>query len=89
MTRKKADLAPERRKNAVQCPESKRKAEKTASLHRQPDSSTPFATDSVELIKQSSESLAGRIEHVSLSPFSVAELGADKIARLWLREVSP
>lgn len=40
---------------------------------------------SVGLIKQSSESLAGRIEHVSLSPFSVAELGTDNISKLWLR----
>jgi predicted AAA+ superfamily ATPase len=36
-----------------------------------------------ELIKQSSESLAGRISHIELTPFSFAEVG--EIKKLWLR----
>ena len=37
------------------------------------------------LQRQSAESLAGRIEVVSLSGFSLGEIGASGIARLWLR----
>ncbi len=40
---------------------------------------------SPELLRQSSESLAGRLEVVELSGFGLAELGVDKLDRLWLR----
>jgi predicted AAA+ superfamily ATPase len=41
---------------------------------------------SLELLRQSSESLAGRIAHVELAPFDVTELRArDPVERLWLR----
>ncbi len=37
------------------------------------------------LLRQSAESLAGRIEVVSLSGFSLGEVGPDAMERLWLR----
>ncbi len=37
------------------------------------------------LMKHSSESLAGRVAHVELSPFCLGETGADSRSRLWLR----
>ncbi len=40
---------------------------------------------SPELLRQSSESLAGRIETISLSGFSLAEVGASSVERHWLR----
>jgi uncharacterized protein len=40
---------------------------------------------SPELLRQASESLAGRIEVVELSGFSLAEVGADAREALWLR----
>jgi predicted AAA+ superfamily ATPase len=40
---------------------------------------------SPELLRQSSESLAGRIETLSISGFSLEEVGAKAIARHWLR----
>ena len=40
---------------------------------------------SVELIRQSSESLAGRICYLELSGLSVLELGAEASERLWIR----
>lgn len=40
---------------------------------------------SPELLRQSSESLAGRIETIALSGFSVAEVGARALNRHWLR----
>lgn len=36
-----------------------------------------------ELIRQSSETLAGRIGHIELTPFSLEEVGEDNIASLW------
>ena len=39
---------------------------------------------SIELLKQSSESLAGRIEFVNLSPLNVSEVGESEIGKLWL-----
>jgi hypothetical protein len=36
-----------------------------------------------ELIRQSSETLAGRIGHIELTPFSLEELGKQNIAKLW------
>lgn len=38
-----------------------------------------------ELLRQSSESLAGRIEYVELGGFRVDEVGAARMPRLWLR----
>ena len=40
---------------------------------------------SMELLKQSSESLAGRIAYLELSPLDVTETGQDKLERLWIR----
>ena len=40
---------------------------------------------SMEFLKQSSESLAGRIAYVELSPLDVLETGADGSERLWIR----
>jgi len=36
-----------------------------------------------ELIRQSSETLAGRIGHIELTPFSLQEVGKNSIAKLW------
>jgi len=38
-----------------------------------------------DLLRQSSESLAGRVEHVSVGGFTVAEVGADAWRELWVR----
>ncbi len=38
-----------------------------------------------ELLRQSSESLAGRVEHLAIGGFSLAELGAESADKLWLR----
>jgi hypothetical protein len=38
-----------------------------------------------ELLRQNSESLAGRIEHISISGFSLAELGSREAGSLWRR----
>ncbi len=38
-----------------------------------------------DLMRQTSESLAGRMERVAISGFSLAELGADAEQRLWMR----
>lgn len=40
---------------------------------------------SVDLLRQSSESLAGRIEYLELAPLDVLETGADTQDRLWTR----
>ncbi len=39
----------------------------------------------MDLLKQSGESLAGRISYLELAPFDALEIGRDPIARLWLR----
>ena len=39
---------------------------------------------SVEMLKQSSETLAGRIEYINLNPLSVSEVGENLISKLWL-----
>jgi len=44
-----------------------------------------LSSASVELIQQSSESLAGRICYLELSGLSVLELGAEATERLWIR----
>jgi len=38
-----------------------------------------------DLLRQSSESLAGRVEYVTIGGFSLRELGAEYESRLWLR----
>lgn len=38
-----------------------------------------------DLLRQSSESLAGRVEYVTIGGFSLDELGAEAESRLWLR----
>lgn len=40
---------------------------------------------SMELMRQSSESLAGRIAHLELAPLDVLEVGESKLDRLWVR----
>ncbi len=42
---------------------------------------------SIELLRQSGESLAGRIEYVEMGPFDVLEVGGDPqaLTRLWVR----
>lgn len=40
---------------------------------------------SIDLLRQSSESLAGRIATMELSPLNIAEVGADKLQALWVR----
>ena len=37
------------------------------------------------LLRQSGESLAGRIAHVELTPFRIPEVGAEMLSQLWLR----
>lgn len=44
---------------------------------------------SPELLRQSSESLAGRLETISLSGFDLAEVGPRMLARHWLRGAFP
>ena len=41
----------------------------------------------IDLLRQSSESLAGRIAYIDMGPFDVVEVGADEAARtnLWVR----
>lgn len=40
---------------------------------------------SIELLRQSSETLAGRIEYVDLSPFNAKEVAEEPLTPLWLR----
>ena len=40
---------------------------------------------SIELLKQSSESLAGRVAYLELNPIDVTEVNADKLSKLWNR----
>jgi predicted AAA+ superfamily ATPase len=40
---------------------------------------------SIELLRQSSESLAGRISYRELHPLDITEVGGDKLDALWLR----
>ena len=44
-----------------------------------------FGPASIDLMKQSGESLAGRIAHVELGPFNVLEVGDDEREKLWVR----
>jgi hypothetical protein len=38
-----------------------------------------------DLLRQSSESLAGRVEHIAIGGFTLTELGVDATAKLWRR----
>lgn len=40
---------------------------------------------SLDLLKQSGESLAGRIAYIELSPFDVLEIKAEELDKLWIR----
>lgn len=40
---------------------------------------------SLDLLKQSSESLAGRIRYLELGPLIIGEVGLDEVEKLWLR----
>lgn len=40
---------------------------------------------SPELLRQTSETLAGRIGHLELTPFDLRETGSDEMSRLWIR----
>lgn len=40
---------------------------------------------SIDLLKQSSESLAGRIRYLELGPFDAGEVGRERLDALWLR----
>lgn len=40
---------------------------------------------SIELLKQSGESLAGRIAYLELAPLDVSEIVADEVDKLWIR----
>jgi predicted AAA+ superfamily ATPase len=40
---------------------------------------------SIDLLRQSSESLAGRIRYLELAPLDAGEIGRDRLAALWLR----
>lgn len=53
-----------------------------------PDNQARFlilGSASRDLIKQSSESLAGRIHYLEISPFGLAEVGTDRFEQLWIR----
>ncbi len=40
---------------------------------------------SLDMLRQSGETLAGRVSHLELSPFDVTEVGDELLERLWLR----
>ena len=44
-----------------------------------------LGSESIDLLKQSGESLAGRIAYVELGPFNVLEVNDDKRENLWVR----
>ena len=52
---------------------------------RRPARFLVLGSASPELLRQSSESLAGRIAHHEVGGFSLAEVGAKHLERLWLR----
>lgn len=52
---------------------------------RRPARFLVLGSASPELLKQSSETLAGRIAHHELDGFDLSEVGAEKADRLWLR----
>jgi predicted AAA+ superfamily ATPase len=57
-------------------------------LADRPDSKTTFlilGSASPELLRQTSESLAGRIAYLELTPFGLSELPIESMRQLWLR----
>lgn len=44
-----------------------------------------LGSTSIDLLKQSRETLAGRIRYLELSPLGAGELGRDRLDALWLR----
>ncbi|MFH1379070.1 MAG: AAA family ATPase, partial [bacterium] len=44
-----------------------------------------LGSSSPDLLRQSSETLAGRLETISISGFGLKEVGINKLARLWVR----
>lgn len=55
--------------------------------HRRPGRFLVLGSASPELLRQSSETLAGRIRYLELTPFTLDEVGRDQrsLRRLWLR----
>jgi predicted AAA+ superfamily ATPase len=45
----------------------------------------PFELGATLRLRQSGESLAGRIAHVELTPFRLSGVGAERISQLWVR----
>jgi len=60
-----------------------------ADRHPLPSRFLILGSASPELLRQSSESLAGRIEVISMSGFSLAEVGDTALSKLWLRGSFP
>ena len=52
---------------------------------RRPARFLVLGSASIELLQQSSESLAGRISYCEIDGFSIREIGASQTDRLWLR----
>ena len=46
---------------------------------------TYLGSASIELLKQSSESLAGRIAYLELTPLNVIEINHEQLESLWIR----
>ena len=55
---------------------------------KRPASFLVLGSASPALLRQSSESLAGRIAYYELKPFSLDEVGPRAVNRLWLRRVT-
>jgi len=53
--------------------------------HRRPGRFLILGSASPDLLRQSAESLAGRVVYHELAPFSLHEVGSASAARLWLR----
>lgn len=60
-----------------------------ADRRRNPARFLILGSASGELMRQSAETLAGRIERIEIGGFTVAELGADAFSRLWHRGSFP
>src|SRR5438132_3614890 len=56
-----------------------------ADRNRRPAHFLILGSASPELMRQSSESLAGRMEPITMGGFSLRELGVEKLSRHWLR----
>ncbi len=53
--------------------------------HRLPGRFLILGSASPELIRQSSESLAGRITYIELTPLQIMEIDSDEIEKLWIK----